>query len=57
MKLNDIEPGSETAYREAVKIVRDQIDFELESCEILLGTDPERVRKLIADPTFQAEDQ
>lgn len=30
MKLRDSKRGSATAYREAVKIVREQIDFELE---------------------------
>jgi hypothetical protein len=55
VKLKDIEPGSDVAYREAVKMVRNQIEFELETCEILLGTDPERVRELIADPNYDSE--
>ncbi len=48
MKLADIEKGSPTAYREAVKLIREQIEFELETCEILLGTNPEKVLELLA---------
>ena len=48
MKLNDIERGSPTAYRQAVKLIREQIEFELETCEILFGTDPEKVIELLA---------
>jgi hypothetical protein len=48
VKLKDIEKGSPAAYREAVKLVREQIEFELETCEILFGTDPEKVLELLA---------
>ncbi len=48
MKLADIEKGSPTAYREAVKLIREQIEFELETCEILLGTDPAKVLEVLA---------
>ena len=48
MKLADIEKGSPTAYREAVKLICEQIEFELETCEILFGTDPEKVLELLA---------
>jgi hypothetical protein len=47
MKLEDIIPGSDEAYREAVRIVREQIDFELDTCAMLLGTDPKEVLRLI----------
>jgi len=56
VKLKDIEKGSPTAYREAVKLIREQIEFELETCEILLGTDPQRVLELLASESAQEPD-
>lgn len=49
MKLSDIEPGSELAYREAAKLIIEQIEFELETCQWLLGTDPSGVITLLAN--------
>jgi hypothetical protein len=48
VKLKDIQKGTPTAYREAIKLIREQIEFELETCEILFGTDPEKVLELLA---------
>jgi len=48
MKLADIEKGSDTAYRQAMKLILEQIEFELETCEILYGTDPRKVIELLA---------
>jgi hypothetical protein len=55
MKLRDIPPGSDLAYQQAVEIVREQILFELETCERMLGTDPQKVLKLIADEAIAEE--
>ena len=49
MKLADIPPGSETAYRCAAKLIAEQVEFELETCRRLLGTEPERVLELLAN--------
>jgi hypothetical protein len=38
MKLADIPPGSDIAYRSAAKLIADQVEFELETCRRLLGT-------------------
>lgn len=48
MKLSQIPRGSAFAYREAVEMVRDQILFELETCERMLGTDAQKVLDLLA---------
>lgn len=48
MKLSQIQRGSGFAYREAVEIVRNQILLELETCERMLGTDPQKVLELLA---------
>ena len=48
MKLADIPPGSDIAYRSAAKIVAEQVEFELETCRRLLGTEPEKVLELLA---------
>lgn len=48
MKLADIPKGSETAYRRAAKMIVEQIDFELETCTRLFGTEPEKVLELLA---------
>jgi hypothetical protein len=47
MKLSEIEPGSETAYHQAAKIVIKQIEFELETCQRLLGIDPVELMALL----------
>ena len=49
MKLSDIPPGSDLAYRRAAKLIAEQIEFELETCQQLLGTEPERVLDLLAN--------
>jgi hypothetical protein len=49
MKLADIPPGSETAYRCAAKLIAEQVEFELETCRRVLGTEPERVLELLAN--------
>lgn len=48
MKLADIPPGSEIAYRRAAKLIAEQVEFELETCRRLLGTEPEKVLELLA---------
>jgi len=48
MKLADIPRGSELAYRCAAKQIAEQVEFELETCRRLLGTEPERVLDLLA---------
>ena len=47
-KLIDIEKGSDTAYEEALEIIRDVIEFELESLRRLLGIDPKEVLERLA---------
>ena len=49
MKLADIPRGSELAYQRAAKLIAEQIEFELETCRRLFGTDPERVLELLAN--------
>jgi hypothetical protein len=48
MKLSDILPGSDLAYRRAAKLIAEQVEFELETCRQLYGTEPERVLDLLA---------
>ena len=48
MKLTDIPPGSEIAYRRAAKLIAEQVEFELETCRRLFGTEPGRVLELLA---------
>ena len=48
MKLADIPPGSDLAYQQAAKLVAKQIDFELETCRRLFGTEPGKVLGLLA---------
>jgi hypothetical protein len=48
MKLADITPGSDLAYRRAAKLIAEQVEFELETCRRLFGTDPERVLEFLA---------
>lgn len=48
MKLSDILPGSDLAYRRAAKLVAEQVEFELETCRQLYGTEPEKVLELLA---------
>ncbi len=62
MKLADIPPGSELAYRCAAKQIAEQIEFELETWRQLLGTEPEKVLQLLANMPdwtvfFEDEDQ
>lgn len=49
MKLADIPRGSELAYQRAAKLIAEQVEFELETCRRLFGTDPERVLELLAN--------
>ena len=49
MKLADIPPGSDIAYRSAAKMIAEQVEFELETCRRLLGTEPEKVLELLAN--------
>jgi hypothetical protein len=49
MKLADIPPGSELAYRCAAKQIVEQVEFELETCQLLLGTEPAKVLDLLAN--------
>ncbi len=49
LRLAAIPPGSELAYRCAVKQIVEQLEFELETCRQLLGTEPEKVLKLLAN--------
>jgi hypothetical protein len=48
MKLADIPPGSELAYRRAAKMISEEIEFELEVCRTMYGTAPEKVLELLA---------
>lgn len=48
MKLADITPGSDLAYHRAAKLIAEQIEFELETCRRLFGTEPEKVLELLA---------
>jgi hypothetical protein len=60
MKLSDIPPGSDLAYRRAAKLIAEQIEFELETCRQLYGTEPDRVLDLLAstpDWTVFLEDE
>lgn len=49
MKLADIPPGSELAYRCAAKVIAEQVEFDLETCRRLFGTEPEKVLELLAN--------
>ncbi|MGB2890872.1 MAG: hypothetical protein WBC04_24535 [Candidatus Acidiferrales bacterium] len=49
MKLADIPPGSELAYRRAAKQIVEQVEFELETCQQLFGTEPDKVLDLLAN--------
>lgn len=49
MKLTQIPPGSDLAYRSAAKLIAEQVEFELETCRRLLGTKPEKVLELLAN--------
>jgi hypothetical protein len=49
MKLADIPPGSDLAYRRAAKLVAEEIEFDLETCRRLFGTEPEKVLELLAN--------
>ena len=49
MKLADISPGSNVAYRSAAKIISEQVEFELETCRRLLGTEPDKVLELLTN--------
>ena len=49
MKLSDIPHGSDLASRRAAKLIAEQIEFELETCRQLYGTEPERVLDLLAN--------
>jgi len=60
MKLSDIPLGSDLAYRRAAKLIAEQIEFELETCRQLYGTEPDRVLDLLAstpDWTVFLEDE
>ncbi|MGH7744928.1 MAG: hypothetical protein ACREQ5_09010 [Candidatus Dormibacteria bacterium] len=48
MKLADIPRGSDLAYRRAAKLIAEQVEFELETCRRLFGTEPEQVLDLLA---------
>jgi len=52
MKLADIEKGSDDAYQQAMKLILEEIEFELETCEILFGTDPKKVIELLAAQNY-----
>ena len=61
MKLSDIPPGSDLAYRRAAKLIAEQVEFELETCRQLYGTEPDRVLDLLASTpdwtVFLGDDQ
>jgi hypothetical protein len=50
MKLADISKGSSLAYECAVNLIRQQIEFELDTCEQLFGTDHKKVLEMLAIP-------
>lgn len=49
MKLTDIPPGSDIAYRRAAKLIAEQVEFELETCRRLFGTEPDKVLEVLAN--------
>jgi hypothetical protein len=49
MKLADIPPGSDIAYRCAAKQTAEQVEFELETCRRLFGTEPQKVLELLVN--------
>ena len=49
MKLADIPRGSDLAYRSAAKLIAEQVEFELETCRRLFGTEPGKVLDLLAN--------
>ena len=62
MKLADIPPGSQLAYRCAAKQIAEQLEFELETCRQLLGTEPEKVLEILGNTRdwtifLEADDQ
>jgi hypothetical protein len=56
LKLANIPKGSPLAYERAVLMIREQIEFELETCTQLYGTDPQKVLELLATEPFSIED-
>ena len=48
MKLADIPRGSDLAYRSAAKLIAEQVEFGLETCQRLFGTAPGKVLGLLA---------
>jgi hypothetical protein len=48
MKISLIPRGSELAYSRAAKLLAEQIEFELETCRQMYGTEPEKVLDLLA---------
>ena len=62
MKLADIPRGSDLAYRCAAKLIAEQIEFELETCRQLFGTEADKVLELLAKTPdwsvfFEEEDE
>jgi hypothetical protein len=51
VKLADIPPGSDVAHRCAAKQIAEQVEFELDSCRRLPGTEPEKVHELLGNTT------
>lgn len=49
MKLAEIPPGSNLAYRCAAKQIAEQLEFELETCRRLFGTEPEKVWEILTN--------
>lgn len=49
MKLVDIASGSDLAYRRAAMLIAQQVEFELETCQRLFGTEPGKVLELLAN--------
>jgi hypothetical protein len=49
MRLADIPKGSPLAYERAVNMIREQIEFELETCQLLYGTEPHKVLEMLAE--------
>lgn len=49
MKLADIPPGTDLAYRRAAKVIVEQVEFELETCRRLLAQTRNQVLELLAN--------
>lgn len=57
LKLAEIPGGSEVAYREAVKIVTDQLIEEVQTCVDILGVAPDILLAILAQILTETVEQ